>query len=570
MMRKALILALALTIGSGIFSCGHHAQEETYFLKALEIIKGDGDLAKAKELLDKQLEMDPNDADALTMRAQVNQWQDNYSQALIDIKEALKKFSLKANGFPKSYLYGIQAVIYRDIGDFDNAIKCYDTAIEHAQRDDTTSVNELKVELGYAFINNDNLDEAEAILNDVLLDEMGCYDEDGIDALKGLCYVNMRWENYRGAFVYTEIMKAIDTLYAYIQAYDIEATVYDKLGETDNAIEAAIKHIEYNPNEPKHQEDFLNIMIKNYDFSVSKLKGRIEELDADENDESRRVKIQNLWVTLCLLYADNYDWELALKAWDEYKVNYGEYEFLNGMRGYCLENLGLFDLAIEELNKMQSTETDADILVTRAFLYQNLGLYDEAIADNTSAISLDQGNAYYAYYRRGWCYELRGDDDMALADYNAGIRADQSYPYLYLMRGEIYLKRGLRDKANADFGQVLARDTTAESGSCRQYALHFLGKDREALQWMDKIIEADPKEPGNYYDLACLNSRMGRTNEAVAAMEKAFGLGWARFEHIEHDDDLDLIKGLPKFRGLYYKAKERVDSLRHIVSEGIW
>lgn len=121
----------------------------------------------------------------------------------------------------------------------------------------------------------------------------------------------------------------------------------------------------------------------------------------------------------------------------------------------------------------------------------------------------------------------------------------------------MYLKRGKKEKANTDFNEVIRQDTVARSGSCRQYALHFLGRDAEALEWMDKIIAADSTRSGGYYDKSCLLARMGRLNESVAALRKAFENGYRSFAHIEHDDDMDAIRELPEFKHLIeeYKAK---------------
>ena len=64
--------------------------------------------------------------------------------------------------------------------------------------------------------------------------------------------------------------------------------------------------------------------------------------------------------------------------------------------------------------------------------------------------------------------------------YDLGIDLNKDYAYIYLMRGQIHLKRGDKVKAEKDFNMVLQLDTVVSDGSCRQYALHFLGKDAEA------------------------------------------------------------------------------------------
>ena len=89
------------------------------------------------------------------------------------------------------------------------------------------------------------------------------------------------------------------------------------------------------------------------------------------------------------------------------------------------------------------------------------------------------------------------------------------------------------------------------------YALHFLGKDDEAEEWMQKIIDNKPYHAGNYYDKACLYSRMGKLDEAVEALGKALEMGFSSFAHIEHDDDMDPIRERDDFKALIaeYSAK---------------
>lgn len=107
------------------------------------------------------------------------------------------------------------------------------------------------------------------------------------------------------------------------------------------------------------------------------------------------------------------------------------------------------------------------------------GRFSEAIEVFDQAIEVDPTDAF-AYYAKGWCHELSGDDSAAMECYDQGIDVDKRYPYIFLMRGQLFMKRGESALAVADFEKVLQIDTTVIDGSCRQYALHFLGRDQEA------------------------------------------------------------------------------------------
>lgn len=72
-----------------------------------------------------------------------------------------------------------------------------------------------------------------------------------------------------------------------------------------------------------------------------------------------------------------------------------------------------------------------------------------------------------------------------------------------------------------------------------------------------KMIEDDPEYSGTYYDKACLLARMERVPEALEALRTAFEKGFRSFAHIEHDDDMDILRNEPEFVSLIqeYKAE---------------
>ena len=159
---------------------------------------------------------------------------------------------------------------------------------------------------------------------------------------------------------------------------------------------------------------------------------------------------------------------------------------------------------------------------------------------------------------------MKKDYDRALENYNAGIDIDDDYAYIYLMRGSLYQLRNEKLLANADFEKILELDTVAKDGSCRQYALHFLGKDEEAMVWMEKMIESTPDDAGMYYDKACLLSRMAKLDEAIASLRIAFEKGYRAFAHLNADDDLDAIRNHPNFISL---VDEYASQFSHTIGE---
>ena len=236
------------------------------------------------------------------------------------------------------------------------------------------------------------------------------------------------------------------------------------------------------------------------------------------------------------------------------------------LRARCYESLGLYEHAVQELLKLQDMDNvdkwKLNILLGE--VCRKAGDYDTAISYYLKAKELSIANIF-TYYALGWTYELKGDDETALSYYDKGISLIfNNYAYIYLMRGELYLRQGKTELAKKDFEKILQLDKKLTDGSCRHYALHFLGRDSYALEWMERIISADPNDPGHYYDKACLYGRMGRLEDANKALETAFEKGYRAFAHIEHDDDMDPIRSTDKFKDTiskYYEIYEKELSL---------
>ncbi|HET6970537.1 MAG TPA: tetratricopeptide repeat protein, partial [Phenylobacterium sp.] len=92
-------------------------------------------------------------------------------------------------------------------------------------------------------------------------------------------------------------------------------------------------------------------------------------------------------------------------------------------------------------------------LRNRGYVYQLRGEWDRAIADYDGALKLglpaaqSVGVVARTYVNRGIAYAAKGDDSHAIADYGAAIAADPTVASAYLNRAAVALRRG--DDANA-------------------------------------------------------------------------------------------------------------------------
>ena len=60
----------------------------------------------------------------------------------------------------------------------------------------------------------------------------------------------------------------------------------------------------------------------------------------------------------------------------------------------------------------------------------------------------------------------------------------------------------------------------------------------------------DPEDPMLLYNVACTYGMLGKTEDSLAALEKAVSNGWGDKSWLEHDSDLDLIRAEPRYLAL--------------------
>lgn len=536
--KRIAVLLTACTMALPGFSQSREDNRPYNLQKAYEVLQNDHDEDQALKLLSDQIKSTPDNVECWLLMCRIYRNQKEYGRAMSSVNEAIRVNKPKKSGFVNSTLYWWKSSIYDDMDNNEQEIEWLKKALDAARKDNKENVQNISFDLGQAYYEAKKYDESDAVYRQMVKE-----DETDQAAMTGLARNMIQRENYAGAVRMLDASQKYGDDYS--ETYRFRSEAYDKMGETDKAIDDALLWFE--KDEDAYDSAIIKLMMKHRTYAIAKAKTSMKSSDS-----------KDAWRVLLLsIYEEAGEYENAIKEYDALEEDYGKDEFIYAHRADCYNKLGLTDMALSEIEKAIELEADYSNICSKGGILRTAGRYAEAIEVFDQAIEVDPLYAF-AYYSKGWCHELSGDDDKAMECYDLGIDLDKEYAYIYLMRGQIHLKRGDKIKADEDFNTVLQLDTIVTDGSCRQYALHFLGRDDEADEWMQKLIDDEPYDMGHYYDKACLYSRMGRTDEAVKALETALEMGYCAFPHIENDDDMDAIRGRDDFRALIVKYKGKL------------
>lgn len=525
-------------------------QNNYKYHKAIELIDNNGDLNQVRKLLNENIQENTKHIMSYVLLSQVDMHEGDYSSALHNLEKALK-LNYKKSGTSDALLLWWKAVAYEEMDEMGRAIPIMEGAVKMARKEDKDNLVPMLEDLADMYFSQKNYSAADGLYNEMLK-----LDEGSQNPMLGLA------RNMNARTQYEDALKMLEECKKYNKEnpniYKFQVNAYEGLKEYKKMIDAMI--LTYEKSEDYRYLDGNRFKL-DAKYAEAVLKGKIAK---DGNNFEWKYCLGDLYEK-CYEYSKAVDILNGLMV--EYNGNAGLYE----TRADCYSEMGMLDLALEDMGKCIELSGGKDMAYyygVRGQLYKDAGEYGKAIEDLEVYIENFPTEAA-GYYLRGWCKELSGDDKGAMEDYEQGIAVDESYAYIYLMRGEMNLKWGNDSLAKADFEKVLQTDTVVSAGSCRQYALHFLGNDVEAMEWMEKLIADEPADAGRWYDKACLLSRMERCDEALEALNTAFEKGYRNFAHLEHDDDMDPIRGRDDYKELVAKYRDihREEAARFSVDE---
>ena len=540
-MRKTIILTLAvLCLALQPMSAQKNQGNDYKYQKAMEILDEGGDRAQATELLKENIKENPKHIQSYMVLVGIYRRDGDYAHAMRTLNTAMEN-NHKGSNVSEATMLWWKAYVYDDMDDAQNAVDYMEMAVKKGKKQNPDTYLQMLESMAQFYYSNEQYDESDHIYRSILK-----ADDSELLPRVGLARNMSARGDYDGALAILDECAKYDSEYSEIYRFKMQA--YQGKKEYKKMIDAMVTLYEMTDD-----SDYLDVdkfkMDRKYSFAVMK-----QKIAGESDNVLWRYMLSSLYQE-CYMYAE------AIPILNGLMEEYSLDEDLLEERANCYDELGMTDLAIADMTTALEICNPKNVPYyssARSGIYRGAGMFQEAIDDITVYIDRFPTRAY-GYYARGLGKQLMGDLAGAMEDYNDGIDVDEEFAYIFLTRGKLHLKNGNKELAEEDFQKVVALDS-AMNVDARYYALHFLGRDEEAAEIMDKIIEADPYAPGEWYNKACLYSLMGRLDEAIEALKTSFEKGYRSLVHIEHDDDLDPLREREDFKALIEKYTEVLES----------
>ncbi|CAN5357438.1 hypothetical protein BH23GEM2_BH23GEM2_15340 [soil metagenome] len=233
---------------------------------------------------------------------------------------------------------------------------------------------------------------------------------------------------------------------------------------------------------------------------------------------------------------------------------------------YCCSFLYMyFDARASNLNQADSAskkavELDpqlAEAHVARGFAVSLRKDFDEAEKHLRHALELDPNSYDAAYfYARALLSQGKWQQAAEMFKRASDLRPeDYQAPYFlaqaYIGMGKVDEGGVMRQHATDVAVKHLELNPDDSRALCLGAAnLAAVGDADRAVEWAGRGLAIDPEDPMTLYNVACVYALGGRKEAALSCLEKAVDNGFGHKEWVEHDTDLETLRGDSRFQQL--------------------
>lgn len=204
------------------------------------------------------------------------------------------------------------------------------------------------------------------------------------------------------------------------------------------------------------------------------------------------------------------------------------------MRGDAYDEMGEYNKALSDYKAViKITGGNADAEVSIGSPLCALKRVDEALKYADDAIRKDS-TLPLAYMDRAFCFTVKSDYSLALADLNKAHSLDTANFYIFALKGQVYAEGNNYEKSLQAYRRVLLRDS-ADVNACDgvAFAYTMLGQYSRSVRYYLKAIAIDSNSSNSYGDLGWDYYKMNDYEKCLRYSRKAVALDstayYARF-----------------------------------------
>lgn len=530
-MKKIFLLTTMLCFAFLVYADDNVKRPDSYnYNRALEEMNNNN-LDEALNFFNKEVSDNPKNGYAYAWIGTIYASQGENGRALSAIDKALKYLSKKDETFLAG-TYDVRAGVYCELKDTVKALADYAMAIKITPKelDSYEKRAQIYYEQGKYELADNDYNSIKKIDQGNLMSYMGI----GRNRI-----AQKRWDEAIEQFNY------VKNLYSdYSSAYSFCAEAYmgqKKWAEaTDDLITALAM-------DGDNKAFYLMQQLKEPALSMMVAKLKIQGTKNPNNS----------YFHYCagIIYETAQDYEKALGYYEEARKRETDAQTLRRI-SQCYFELGNYEEALLSINQAIGLDTtNYELIPHKADVLIYSEQYDLAIAEWDKLIEQFPDNTAY-YYRRALAKTSAGDIDGAIDDYTMAITLYPQFPYALALRADLYTKQGKLDLARADWQQVIDIETEQNDIDRTPYAYLALGNNEKAIAIVDSIIASDKDNAGNYYDAACIYSRMKNKEKALEYLGLALEKGYSKTNYILKDYDMDFLRDMEEFKSLISKYKK--------------
>ena len=537
-MKKILITFVFCTIsGITIFAQNVKRPDSYNYQRGIEAIQEEK-MGDALEYFNKDISDNPKSGYPYMWVSYIYLAHDEYGKALDAANMAVKLLPKKDTEY-LTFAYGYRSKTYLCLGDTVKALADCATAIKVDPKN--TDLYNDRAQIYYELKKYDLADADYRKMT-----ELKPGDVMGYMGLGRNANAQEHWEDAIKQFDYVTKLSS-----EYSSGYSFRAESYIGLEKWNEATDDIVKALNLDWDRKAH---YLAVTVKEPAFTMLVAKLKVQSV---------KTPNEATWPYIIgTMYEQAKDYGKAIEYYTQANSKDASEQILQKI-ATCHYRLGNYEDALTYINQaLNMDSTNVNFMAQKANIYYESGDAKAAVAEWDKVLSM-QPEYGFGYYRRGWFKELAGDLEGGLEDLTMAIVLEPKESYFYGTRGDLYKKLGKTDLAEIDFRKVIELEDAPEKYECIQYAYEGLGMYNKAKEAMDVMIARDSTDYGNFYDAACMYSRMKDKENALKYLEKALMMGYNRFAHMERDFDLDFLRSTDEFKVLIekYKGQKKVTSM---------